>query len=546
MHLTKVTSLMRTRMQLDERSFEELLAAAYQLQQQREPLPFPPPRPAILAVPHPAGPSLQPAQNNEDQRLAALAEAHAIVHGKQLSLEETLHFVVERAVSITGGAGAAIWLIRGQNAVCQASYGASAARPQQSLSIEGSRLTPSLRHGELFRCIDAASDPRTRYDALPGDARGSLVVVPIYYEGQVQGALEVTFAHPWGFGDSDVRTCQILSGLIGETVASHSLDSIRESERATLLDALQRLQPHLSKLLDSSLATNPALHASEDLDETPLPPVGLPPAPAGPTHGLARLGQYLLDHQEHSGASAPLMEHGPTPRPAPKEVQTALNFSVAPQQVSVAGRTDMSLPTRTAQDDSDLASDHFDSGRWEYLAAQPQPTFPSDPGNALEPSHLESSLSSAYAPWAPESSIQAETAAPLAEDAAPLTNFWRARGADVLLAASALVLAASLTWALWPRPQHPAATSNAVAAAPAEPKLSAFDQLLVDMGVAEAPPPPVTYTGTPGTRVWVDLNSALYYCPGAEPYGKTPKGRFLTQHEAQLENFQPARGQPCD
>ena len=36
MLLTKVTSAMKTRAQLDERSFEQLLAAAYMLQQQRE------------------------------------------------------------------------------------------------------------------------------------------------------------------------------------------------------------------------------------------------------------------------------------------------------------------------------------------------------------------------------------------------------------------------------------------------------------------------------------------------------------------------------
>jgi len=75
-------------------------------------------------------------------------------------------------------------------------------------------------------------------------------------------------------------------------------------------------------------------------------------------------------------------------------------------------------------------------------------------------------------------------------------------------------------------PEKTIATSNAAAAgAPAEPKLSAFEELLVSMGLAEAPPPPVAYTGTPGTRVWVDINNALYYCPGAEPYGNS-KGKF--------------------
>jgi hypothetical protein len=143
--------------------------------------------------------------------------------------------------------------------------------------------------------------------------------------------------------------------------------------------------------------------------------------------------------------------------------------------------------------------------------------------------------------------LVAESETPAAEQPEATRGFWQRHGADICLAASAVVLAASLIWALWPHSKKTIASSHALAAAaPAEPKLSAFEELLVSMGLAEAPPPPVAYAGTPGTRVWVDINSALYYCPGADPYGKTPKGKFLTQREAQDEQFQPARGQPCD
>ncbi len=37
--------------------------------------------------------------------------------------------------------------------------------------------------------------------------------------------------------------------------------------------------------------------------------------------------------------------------------------------------------------------------------------------------------------------------------------------------------------------------------------------------------------------VWVDLTTGLYYCPSASTYGKTEKGKFLTQKEAQAEYF---------
>ena len=525
MLLTKVTSAMKTRAQLDERSFEELLAAAYMLQQQREPYPFPSARPRPVL--------------NEAERLAAIAEAQAAVHGSQLRLQERLQLVAERAQRITSGAGAAIWLLRGSQAVCQLACGVLSASSGQSVALEGSRLTACLRDGAVVRCADAKSDPRTRYDALPGVAEGSVLAVPIHFEGRVQGALEVTFAQARGFEDADVRTCQILSGLVSETVAvaaGQEQMNILHSERATLLDALDRLQPHLSKLFNAADVPGPTRsHPQDHLqdeEETPLPPLGLPPAPTGPTHGLARLGKYLLDQQEHGRTASHSLEPEAVSKPRPREVHTALNFSVAATPTN--SRIDRGTSAQPTEE-QDFDAHDFEAGA--------QPDSPSYAEYALDSSRpAPSVLTPADEPW-----LHAEPAPPAAEEPEATRGFWPSHGADVCLVASAVLLAASLTWALWPHPRKTIAASNAPAvAAPNEPKLSAFEELLVSMGLAEAPPPAAAYAGAPGTRVWVDINSALYYCPGADPYGKTPKGKFLTQREAQDEQFQPARGQPCD
>ena len=77
-----------------------------------------------------------------------------------------------------------------------------------------------------------------------------------------------------------------------------------------------------------------------------------------------------------------------------------------------------------------------------------------------------------------------------------------------------------------------------------KPPLGWFDSMLVNLGLAEAPSVPV-YLGNPTTKVWVDLHTALYYCPGAELYGKTRGGKFETQREAQQDQFQPASRHAC-
>ncbi len=571
MSLTKVTTMkaMLTRMPLDERSFEQLLAAAYLAQQQQQLHDL-----ARDPISVNSASKYYPAMS-EAERLAAIAEAHTIVHGTKLRVQQTLQLVTERALRITGGSGAAIWLLRGPNAVCQSAYGVLTKSAGQQIPVDGSRLTPCLRDGAVVRCEDAMSDPRARYDALPGAAKGSVVAVPIHYEGHVQGALEVTFASARGFEEADVRTCQILSGLVSETVAvaaGQEREIVLDSERATLLQALDQLQPHLSKLLSGDHTSSPAK------ENAGLAESAAAAAPSGPTPGVARLGKYLMAQQQ---ADVDALA-GDSPRSEgaalslPREVQTALNYSVASNGATVKS----THPQEQLQEDYDLdvESDNSDQMglRDEKLtstAYHPYKDQPYDdqPFSDLKPEYHESTqLAIREHNWLStdlqgndllDNGLHGETDLALpekspAEDVLPAaaTNFWKSHWADVCLATSALLLGASLTWAFWPQPKSiatatdpSAATSAATSEAPpAQPQLTAFEQLLVSMGLAEAPPPPVTYTGTPTTKVWVDTHSALYYCPGAEPYGKTPKGMYLTQHDAQVDNFQPARGQPCD
>jgi DNA-binding NarL/FixJ family response regulator len=59
-------------------------------------------------------------------------------------------------------------------------------------------------------------------------------------------------------------------------------------------------------------------------------------------------------------------------------------------------------------------------------------------------------------------------------------------------------------------------------------------------------PPPVEYAGNPDAKVWIDLQTGLYYCPGAKLYGKTAKGKMERQRDAQLEQFDAANQKACD
>jgi hypothetical protein len=122
-----------------------------------------------------------------------------------------------------------------------------------------------------------------------------------------------------------------------------------------------------------------------------------------------------------------------------------------------------------------------------------------------------------------------------------LSEEWRLHRGNIYIALSAaFLLVVVFQWAMQPTP-------GAAGSQPRE--LSGYEQILVDLGLAEAPAPEVPQTASPGnpdTKVWVDVHTALYYCPGAELYGKTPNGRVATQLDAQRDNFQPSTRKACD
>jgi hypothetical protein len=113
-----------------------------------------------------------------------------------------------------------------------------------------------------------------------------------------------------------------------------------------------------------------------------------------------------------------------------------------------------------------------------------------------------------------------------------------------------ILVAVVIRWGIWSNHSvgatgspTSAATGHRKAAPDAD--LSLFDRMLISLGLAEAPPAPED-KGNPNTQVWVDLHTALYYCPGTDLYGKTPKGKFTSQRDAQLDQFAPAYGKACD
>lgn len=131
-----------------------------------------------------------------------------------------------------------------------------------------------------------------------------------------------------------------------------------------------------------------------------------------------------------------------------------------------------------------------------------------------------------------------------------LSRWWWRNRASVYVLIAAGILCVSVVMFVVSLTRASAVQSPPVAAshrrkAPPPPNLTLFEKFLVSIGLAEPPDAPV-YNGNPNTKVWVDVHTALYYCPGAELYAKTQGGKMTTQHDAQQDQFEPANRKVCE
>jgi len=576
----------------DEQALAKLLEAAYVLQEHNRKMqnsapPHQPPAgsdgapepPARVA---PAAPDVARAERPPNENftffLGQIVETQRQIQVRQLGLEDTMSLVVERLAAMTQAAGAAIGLVEGQHIRYRATAGRMALPVGTDVPIEQALSSACLRTGQLVRNADASSDSSASSSECRERGIHSMIAVPVYRDAGVSGSLELYYAGAHGFSEQEVHTCQLMSGLLTEALArDHELiwKKSLATERAAMMEALEKLKPNLAALVDT--------HAAKET----VPP----PAPAAAEPALCRKCGHQLVGDEHfcgkCGAPRSSDYEAPTMQSRVASLLT-LREKAKKEATPSAGDSSISDAAHLAhQNDSsgqedpsdDFSSEDFPSGAqpalFEMSEATHAPTkgkprldleAPSeedleDEGTSSLPAIVATRLATARvetespaalgpaADWSSAANAREFLEQQLASSKPPdaLTRFWKARRGDVYLAVAVLLVAAAIRWGIWSdhpvgATGRPAPTTHHKLAPDAD--LSLFDRILINLGLAEAPEP-VEYKGNPEAQVWVDLHTALYYCPGADLYGKTPTGKYTTQKDAQLDQFEPAYRKAC-
>jgi ribosomal protein L37E len=423
----------------------------------------------------------------------------------------------------------------------------------------------------VIRCADV--NPEFLLDAEECHRRGiqSLIAVPVYHDGQIAGALELYYDRIQAFTEQDVHTCQLMAGLVTEALARDEELSWKQSlstERAAMLEALEKLKPSLAALVDAPQTKAPVAASSTAVfncrkcghhlvgEEQFCGKCGQPrssdyepPSMQSKVASLWHMQEARKKNMPESPANGDLShEDSPMARAERSVAGSPLADSIAEEMPELFVDPDL-------EGEKAIELEGFPKRPTGNLQiedpARPEITIPSQSSEDEEEDSPDRAL---VMPERATAWSSAVTAREFLERLAPnrrggLTGFLQARKGDVYLSVAVVLVAFVLVWGIWSNHSVGATGNPAIAAGHRKPApeadLSWFDRMLVGLGLAEAPAPPES-KGNPDTQVWVDLKTALYYCPGADLYGKTPKGKFAAQRDAQLDQFEPAYRKPCE
>jgi len=174
---------------------------------------------------------------------------------EQFVLDEVLHLVAERALTLTGADGVAIALAEGNAIVCRASAGSIAPEAGARLDPKSGFSGACLRTGGIVRCDDSENDSRVNVAVCRRLGTRSIVAVPIASAHGTIGLLEAFSAEAYGFNDSDVRSLKLLAELILAAMKPEEENRLAEISQRVVAGEVEEAPAHTAQNVGSAAPT---------------------------------------------------------------------------------------------------------------------------------------------------------------------------------------------------------------------------------------------------------------------------------------------------
>ncbi len=202
---------------LDETTFQQLLEAAHVLQEQK----------AVEVANRP--------RPNPAEALAQIVETQEFLRSQTVDLQGAANVIVERLQKITHATGVAVAVVRENRLEYCAATGDASSLAGSSLPLDSSLSSDGRLTTEFSR--EHGSKPS--------------IALPLHHEGNLAGLLEIRFADADSIQEPEMRSCQLIAGLMTEAIARAADKEWRQTlaaERAAMLEALERIKPQLERL----------------------------------------------------------------------------------------------------------------------------------------------------------------------------------------------------------------------------------------------------------------------------------------------------------
>src|SRR5437763_1565383 len=152
-------------------------------------------------------------QQSPPNPMAEIAAINSVLSSQQLERPDALNFVTERALSLTGGNGAALALQDGEAIRCCASTGQApplnaTIRPDSGISGE------CLQTGASLLCEDTINDPRVDREACEALGIRATAVVPLCSATSTLGLLQVFDSKPQTFTQAHLALLNLLADIV--------------------------------------------------------------------------------------------------------------------------------------------------------------------------------------------------------------------------------------------------------------------------------------------------------------------------------------------
>jgi putative methionine-R-sulfoxide reductase with GAF domain len=582
---------------LDEQTFEKLLRAGYVIQEHGRKMRELEARmeshserlreqesanQAPLPIRKPASEETSRTDGDYTLTLAEIVEAQHQIQVRHLDLDKAMAVIAEKVARIAGATGAGIGILDEKIVRYRGGAGTPALPVGSEVPLATAVCAASVRTGHVIRSEDVNTE--VLFDPEPCRERGilSLVAVPIYHDGDIVGGLELYFDRIRGYAEQDIHTCQLMAGLVTEAIGRDADSKVKKSmaaERSTMLAAIEKLKPNLAALAEDQSAAAAKTNVRAG-------------AAAAAKSPCWKCGNPLLAEEQFCGTCGAPRNSASEPSSMQSKLASAWHMQQSQQNLiatppnGASHLGEMTRPVAHQENDAEVKKDRTADVLLEPYSRDLEELDPLSSMSfaaSADEDAMAAALSSKSALGDNEDNVEAAATAlvkPRKEDVvwssaakarefleslsgkrtpsgkhtpSALVRFWNSRRGDFYLAVAVILVVAVIRWGIWSNPavgatSHGTAVSGSTDAhkqpAP-DADVSTFDKLLISLGLAEAPQPP-EYKGNPDTQVWIDLQTALYYCPGSDLYGKTPKGRLASQRDAQLDQFEPSNRKPCD